>query len=88
MTFYPSQEEFQDFDKYIKHIESSGAHKVGIAKVISFYLKKLALNLIRINCKEVCIEIIFKNIIEHKIADRSCLQLLGLLEKMVMTMCK
>ena len=33
MTFHPTMEEFQDFQGYIKYIESQGAHKAGIAKV-------------------------------------------------------
>ncbi|KAK5906727.1 hypothetical protein CesoFtcFv8_004645 [Champsocephalus esox] len=34
MTFSPSKEEFKDFSRYIAHMESQGAHKAGIAKVI------------------------------------------------------
>ncbi|XP_075997694.1 lysine-specific demethylase 4A isoform X2 [Genypterus blacodes] len=34
MTFTPSKEEFKDFSCYIAHIESQGAHKTGMAKVI------------------------------------------------------
>lgn len=34
MVFRPTYEEFQDFPKYIKYMESQGAHKAGIAKVI------------------------------------------------------
>lgn len=33
MVFEPSYEEFKDFSKYIKYMESVGAHKAGIAKV-------------------------------------------------------
>lgn len=34
MVFRPTMEEFKDFSKYIEYIESQGAHKVGLAKVI------------------------------------------------------
>ncbi|XP_058019571.1 lysine-specific demethylase 4B isoform X2 [Ahaetulla prasina] len=34
MTFHPTLEEFQDFGKYIAYIESQGAHRAGLAKVI------------------------------------------------------
>ncbi|XP_034564438.1 lysine-specific demethylase 4A-like isoform X4 [Notolabrus celidotus] len=34
MTFTPSVEEFKDFSWYIAYMESQGAHKAGIAKVI------------------------------------------------------
>ncbi|XP_053150978.1 lysine-specific demethylase 4B isoform X2 [Hemicordylus capensis] len=34
MTFRPTLEEFQDFGKYIAYIESQGAHRAGLAKVI------------------------------------------------------
>ncbi|KAM8939760.1 lysine-specific demethylase 4B [Pelodytes ibericus] len=34
MTFRPTWEEFQDFGKYIAYIESQGAHRAGLAKVI------------------------------------------------------
>ena len=33
MTFYPTMEEFKDFEKYVEYIESQGAHKAGLAKV-------------------------------------------------------
>lgn len=33
MTFRPTIEEFQDFEKYVEYIESQGAHKAGLAKV-------------------------------------------------------
>ena len=33
MVFRPTWEEFKDFNKYMKHIESLGAHKAGLAKV-------------------------------------------------------
>ncbi|XP_050400472.2 lysine-specific demethylase 4A isoform X1 [Patella vulgata] len=34
MVFRPTMEEFKDFPKYINYIESQGAHKAGLAKVI------------------------------------------------------
>ncbi|KFV61691.1 Lysine-specific demethylase 4B [Dryobates pubescens] len=34
MTFRPSLEEFRDFGKYIAYMESQGAHRAGLAKVI------------------------------------------------------
>jgi len=34
MVFRPTWEEFQDFTKYIDYMESCGAHKAGIAKVV------------------------------------------------------
>ncbi|GJQ78089.1 hypothetical protein Trydic_g2430 [Trypoxylus dichotomus] len=34
MVFRPTWEEFKDFSKYIDHMESKGAHKAGLAKVI------------------------------------------------------
>ncbi|XP_041447462.1 lysine-specific demethylase 4B isoform X2 [Xenopus laevis] len=34
MTFRPTLEEFQDFGKYMAYIESHGAHRAGLAKVI------------------------------------------------------
>ncbi|XP_060238247.1 lysine-specific demethylase 4D-like [Meriones unguiculatus] len=34
MTFCPSMEEFSDFNKYIAYMESQGAHRAGVAKVI------------------------------------------------------
>ncbi|TKS74190.1 Lysine-specific demethylase 4C [Collichthys lucidus] len=34
MTFTPSKEEFKDFTRYIAYMESQGAHKAGMAKVI------------------------------------------------------
>ncbi|CAG0885796.1 unnamed protein product [Darwinula stevensoni] len=33
-VFHPTMEEFQDFPKYIEFIESKGAHKAGLAKVV------------------------------------------------------
>ncbi|KAI5126029.1 Lysine-Specific Demethylase 4D [Manis pentadactyla] len=34
MTFYPTEEEFNDFDKYIAYMESQGAHQAGVVKII------------------------------------------------------
>ncbi|NP_001395732.1 lysine (K)-specific demethylase 4D-like 2 isoform X1 [Rattus norvegicus] len=34
MTFCPTMEEFSDFCKYIAYMESQGAHRAGVAKVI------------------------------------------------------
>uniref|UniRef100_A0A7N5JA29 JmjN domain-containing protein n=1 Tax=Ailuropoda melanoleuca TaxID=9646 RepID=A0A7N5JA29_AILME len=34
MIFHPTEEEFNDFDKYIAYMESQGAHRAGLAKVI------------------------------------------------------
>ena len=34
MTFYPTAEEFSDFSKYIRYMESKGAGKAGMVKVI------------------------------------------------------
>ncbi|XP_053418807.1 LOW QUALITY PROTEIN: lysine-specific demethylase 4D [Nycticebus coucang] len=34
MIFHPTKEEFDDFDKYIAYMESQGAHRAGLAKVI------------------------------------------------------
>ncbi|XP_032062117.1 lysine-specific demethylase 4C isoform X2 [Aythya fuligula] len=34
MTFRPSMDEFRDFNKYLAYMESQGAHRAGVAKVI------------------------------------------------------
>ena len=34
MVFRPTMEEFKDFNKYIAYMESQGAHKAGLAKVM------------------------------------------------------
>ncbi|XP_008511990.2 lysine-specific demethylase 4D-like [Equus przewalskii] len=34
MNFHPTMEEFKDFNKYIAYMESQGAHRAGLAKVI------------------------------------------------------
>ncbi|XP_008486675.2 probable lysine-specific demethylase 4B, partial [Diaphorina citri] len=34
MVFRPTYEEFKDFSKFITYMESQGAHKAGLAKVI------------------------------------------------------
>uniref|UniRef100_A0AAX7TJV7 Lysine-specific demethylase 4B n=1 Tax=Astatotilapia calliptera TaxID=8154 RepID=A0AAX7TJV7_ASTCA len=34
MTFRPTMEEFKDFNKYLVYMESQGAHRAGLAKVI------------------------------------------------------
>ncbi|XP_043917027.1 lysine-specific demethylase 4C isoform X2 [Protopterus annectens] len=34
MTFTPTMEEFRDFNKYLVYMESQGAHRAGLAKVI------------------------------------------------------
>ena len=39
MVFRPSWEEFKDFNRYIEYIESRGAQKSGLAKVINKYFK-------------------------------------------------
>ena len=33
-VFRPTWEEFKDFPKYIEYIESQGAHKAGVCKVL------------------------------------------------------
>lgn len=40
MIFRPTWDEFKDFNKYVAYMESKGAHKAGLAKVIAlnFYL--------------------------------------------------
>lgn len=35
MTFRPTMEEFRDFNKYLVYMESQGAHRAGLAKVIN-----------------------------------------------------
>uniref|UniRef100_T1ITK4 [histone H3]-trimethyl-L-lysine(9) demethylase n=1 Tax=Strigamia maritima TaxID=126957 RepID=T1ITK4_STRMM len=34
MVFRPTYDEFKDFNKYMQHVESVGAHKAGLAKII------------------------------------------------------
>ncbi|XP_072219132.1 lysine-specific demethylase 4A isoform X2 [Leuresthes tenuis] len=34
MTFYPTAEEFKNFSRYIAYMESKGAHKAGLAKIV------------------------------------------------------
>uniref|UniRef100_A0A8C5WEE7 [histone H3]-trimethyl-L-lysine(9) demethylase n=1 Tax=Leptobrachium leishanense TaxID=445787 RepID=A0A8C5WEE7_9ANUR len=34
MTFYPTMEEFSNFKRYVAFIESQGAHRAGLAKVV------------------------------------------------------
>ncbi|XP_063092372.1 lysine-specific demethylase 4A isoform X2 [Cavia porcellus] len=34
MTFYPTMDEFRNFSRYIAYIESQGAHRAGLAKVV------------------------------------------------------
>jgi len=34
MVFRPTWEEFKDFPKYVAYMESQGAHKAGLAKVV------------------------------------------------------
>ncbi|XP_056599713.1 lysine-specific demethylase 4A [Triplophysa dalaica] len=34
MTFYPTIEEFKNFSSYIAYVESQGAHKAGLAKIV------------------------------------------------------
>nr|XP_055058576.1 lysine-specific demethylase 4A-like isoform X1 [Misgurnus anguillicaudatus] len=34
MTFYPTMEEFNNFSRYIAYMESQGAHKAGLAKIV------------------------------------------------------
>lgn len=37
-VFRPTWEEFKHFDKYVEYMESKGAHKAGLAKVIRFVI--------------------------------------------------
>ncbi|KAE8291101.1 Lysine-specific demethylase 4A [Larimichthys crocea] len=34
MTFYPTMEEFKNFSRYMAYVESQGAHKAGLAKIV------------------------------------------------------
>uniref|UniRef100_A0A674HU24 Lysine-specific demethylase 4A n=1 Tax=Taeniopygia guttata TaxID=59729 RepID=A0A674HU24_TAEGU len=34
MTFRPTMEEFRDFSRYIAYVESQGAHRAGLAKIV------------------------------------------------------
>ena len=34
MVFRPTMKEFKNFSKYVKYMESQGAHKGGVAKII------------------------------------------------------
>lgn len=34
MTFRPTMDEFRDFNRYVAYIESQGAHRAGLAKVL------------------------------------------------------
>ncbi|XP_019965308.1 lysine-specific demethylase 4A isoform X1 [Paralichthys olivaceus] len=34
MTFYPTAEQFKNFSRYIAYMESQGAHKAGLAKIV------------------------------------------------------
>lgn len=34
MTFQPTMDEFKDFNKYLAYMESKGAHRAGLAKVL------------------------------------------------------
>uniref|UniRef100_A0A8D3BPJ3 [histone H3]-trimethyl-L-lysine(9) demethylase n=1 Tax=Scophthalmus maximus TaxID=52904 RepID=A0A8D3BPJ3_SCOMX len=34
MTFYPTAEQFKNFSRYIAYVESQGAHKAGLAKIV------------------------------------------------------
>lgn len=36
MTFKPTMDEFKDFNKYLAYMESKGAHRAGLAKVLFF----------------------------------------------------
>ena len=35
MVFQPSMDEFKDFPRFVEHMENAGAHKIGLAKVLS-----------------------------------------------------
>lgn len=35
MVFRPTYDEFKDFPKYVEFMESQGAHRAGLAKVIT-----------------------------------------------------
>lgn len=51
-TFRPSWEEFKNFEKFIQYIESKGAHKAGVAKVVpppEWVPRKLGYNLDQLN---------------------------------------
>lgn len=56
MTFRPTMEEFQDFGKYIAYMETQGAHRAGLAKVlrekrnIHLTLVKIITMLIKVTC--------------------------------------
>lgn len=48
MVFRPTWEEFKDFDKYVRYMESEGAHKAGLAKVsLLFAISHVNFNLAR-----------------------------------------
>ncbi|KAI4809126.1 hypothetical protein KUCAC02_018036 [Chaenocephalus aceratus] len=34
MTFYPTAEEFKNFSRYVAYVESQGAHKAGLARIV------------------------------------------------------
>lgn len=38
MIFYPTMEEFSDFYKFVTYMESQGAHKMGVAKVLDILI--------------------------------------------------
>ena len=42
-TFYPTMEEFKDFNKYMEFVESQGAYKAGLAKVSLLLLVGLSI---------------------------------------------
>ncbi|TRZ02635.1 hypothetical protein DNTS_000621 [Danionella cerebrum] len=35
MTFFPTKEQFKDFNRYIAYMEAQGAHRAGMAKVVA-----------------------------------------------------